>query len=38
MTVPLDATDLKILDLLQTDASSSIAEIADSVHLSQNAC
>jgi Lrp/AsnC family transcriptional regulator, cysteine-sensing transcriptional activator len=35
---PLDPTDLKILDLLQTDASQSIAEIADRVHLSQNAC
>lgn len=34
----LDSTDLKILDLLQTDASHSIAEIADRVHLSQNAC
>lgn len=34
----LDTTDLKILDLLQTDASLAIAEIADRVHLSQNAC
>lgn len=34
----LDAIDLKILDLLQTDASLAIAEISDSVHLSQNAC
>ena len=34
----LDPIDLKILDLLQTDASQSIAEIADRVHLSQNAC
>ena len=34
----LDAIDLKILDLLQTDASQAIAEIADRVHLSQNAC
>src|SRR5215510_10858678 len=34
----LDPIDLKILDLLQTDASLPIAEIADRVHLSQNAC
>ena len=34
----LDQTDLQILRLLQRDASVSIAEIADSVHLSQNAC
>jgi len=34
----LDTIDLKILDLLQTDASLPIAEIADRVHLSQNAC
>jgi Lrp/AsnC family transcriptional regulator len=34
----LDAIDLKILDLLQTDASQPISEIADRVHLSQNAC
>ena len=34
----LDTIDLKILDLLQTDASVSIAEIAECVHLSQNAC
>jgi|SRR5262245_57112854 len=34
----LDPIDLKILDLLQTDASLAIAEIADRVHLSQNAC
>ena len=34
----LDSIDLKILDLLQTDASQSISEIADRVHLSQNAC
>ena len=34
----LDTIDLKILDLLQTDASLAIAEIADRVHLSQNAC
>ncbi len=34
----LDAIDVKILALLQSDASRSIAEIADHVHLSQNAC
>ncbi len=34
----LDAIDLKILGMLQNDASQSIAEIADHVHLSQNAC
>jgi DNA-binding Lrp family transcriptional regulator len=34
----LDAIDVKILDLLQTDASQPISEIADRVHLSQNAC
>jgi Lrp/AsnC family transcriptional regulator len=34
----LDTIDLKILDLLQTDASLPIAEIADRVSLSQNAC
>ena len=34
----LDSVDISILGLLQADASLSIAEIADSVHLSQNAC
>lgn len=34
----LDATDIKILDLLQEDASRSIAEISDEIHLSHNAC
>jgi Lrp/AsnC family transcriptional regulator len=34
----LDSVDFKILDLLQTDASRAISEIADRVHLSQNAC
>ncbi len=34
----LDTSDVKILDLLQTDAARSIADIADRVHLSQNAC
>jgi Lrp/AsnC family transcriptional regulator len=36
--IDLDAIDLKILDLLQTDASLPIADISDRVHLSQNAC
>jgi Lrp/AsnC family transcriptional regulator, cysteine-sensing transcriptional activator len=35
---PLDSVDVKILGLLQADASRAIAEIADAVHLSQNAC
>ncbi len=34
----LDATNVKILEILQDDASPSIAEIAERVHLSQNAC
>src|SRR5215471_2540434 len=34
----LDSIDVNILALLQADASRSIAEIADRVHLSQNAC
>ncbi len=34
----LDGIDVKILDLLQNDASQSIADIAGRVHLSQNAC
>ncbi len=34
----LDRTDIAILRLLQRDASASISAIADSVHLSQNAC
>jgi Lrp/AsnC family transcriptional regulator len=33
-----DRTDIAILRLLQRDASISISAIADSVHLSQNAC
>src|ERR1700728_3023395 len=36
--VELDAIDIKILGLLQEDASRSIAEIAERVHLSHNAC
>jgi len=35
---PHDPTDLRILDILQNDSSLPIAEIADRVHLSQNAC
>jgi Lrp/AsnC family transcriptional regulator len=34
----MDATDRKILGLLQADASLSIAEIAERVHLSQTPC
>ena len=34
----LDSVDISILALLQKDASRSIAEIAECVHLSQNAC
>lgn len=34
----MDATDRKILTLLQVDASLSIAEIADRVHLSPTPC
>lgn len=38
MTEQLDAVDGKILDLLQEDASLSIAEIADRVGLSSSPC
>lgn len=34
----VDYADIQILRLLQRDASLSISEIADSVHLSHNAC
>lgn len=34
----LDSIDIQILRLLQSDANRAISEIADSVHLSQNAC
>ncbi|HEX4268232.1 MAG TPA: Lrp/AsnC family transcriptional regulator [Steroidobacteraceae bacterium] len=34
----LDGTDLRILGLLQEDASQSVAAIAERVHLSNNAC
>lgn len=37
-TMALDRADIAILRLLQHDASPSISEIADSVHLSVNAC
>jgi Lrp/AsnC family transcriptional regulator len=36
--MPLDSVDIRILSLLQSDASYSISVIADAVHLSQNAC
>ena len=38
MAPPIDSIDVKILECLQADCSQSIAEIADRVHLSQNAC
>ena len=34
----LDSIDIRILGVLQEDASRSISEIAEQVHLSQNAC
>jgi Lrp/AsnC family transcriptional regulator len=34
----LDGTDLRILELLQEDASQSVAAMAEQVHLSTNAC
>ena len=34
----LDGTDLRILGLVQNDASQLLAEIAEQVHLSPNAC
>lgn len=34
----LDGTDLRILELLQEDASQAVATIAEQVHLSTNAC
>ena len=36
--ISLDSIDTQILQLLQNDATRPISEIADSVHLSQNAC
>jgi len=38
LTTELDALDIKILGLVQEDASRSISEIADQIHLSHNAC
>ncbi|HVY84667.1 MAG TPA: Lrp/AsnC family transcriptional regulator [Caulobacterales bacterium] len=38
MTEDLDAVDIKILDLLQQDASLSIADIAEKVGLSSSPC
>jgi Lrp/AsnC family transcriptional regulator len=35
---PFDAADLRILGVLQQDASLSIGEVAERVNLSQNAC
>lgn len=35
---PLDGFDIRILEELQSDASRSIAEIGEAVHLSHNAC
>ena len=34
----LDGTDLRILSLLQENAEQSIGDIAEAIHLSQNAC
>ena len=36
--VRLDATDTRILQILQIDSSQSLAEISAQIHLSQNAC
>jgi len=38
MTGKLDGTDLRILALLQENAERSISDIAEAIHLSQNAC
>ena len=38
MTGKLDGIDLRILALLQENAEHSISEIAEAIHLSQNAC
>ncbi|SRR5258708_2130152 len=37
-TVELDDTDVRILQALQIDASQSIAELSEQIHLSSNAC
>ena len=38
MSEELDAIDVRILDLIQEDASLSVAEIADKVGLSSSPC
>ena len=38
MTGKLDGTDLRVLALLQENSERSISEIAEAIHLSQNAC
>ena len=38
MTGKLDGIDLRILAILQENADRSISEIAEAIHLSQNAC
>ena len=38
MTSKIDGTDLRILGLLQENSERSIGEIAEAIHLSQNAC
>jgi len=38
MISKLDGTDLRILALLQENAERSISDIAEAIHLSQNAC
>ncbi|MGI9169272.1 MAG: Lrp/AsnC family transcriptional regulator [Caulobacteraceae bacterium] len=37
-TAPPDAIDLRILAVLQQDAALAVGEVAERVHLSQNAC
>jgi len=38
MSSKLDGTDLRILAILQENAERSISDIAEAIHLSQNAC
>jgi Lrp/AsnC family transcriptional regulator len=38
MSGKLDGTDLRILALLQENSERSISEVAEAIHLSQNAC
>ena len=38
MTASLDETDRRILSLLQKDASLSVDQVSEAVHLSRNAC